>query len=324
MSGKIGAAFVLGAGLGTRLRPLTEARPKPLVPIVHKPLITFAFDHLHAFGIRRFVVNTHHCPAAYDTLLGAKNGKAEYRRCQVILRHEPELLDTGGGIANVRESMGNSPFLVHNGDVLADLPLDRLIERHFADSNVATLGLRSSGGPLQVQCDVPTGRVTDIRGGRGNRMEPAFLFTGIYLLSPEIFRHMPADRIFSIVPVFLDLLRSGAKVGGVVMDEGLWFDLGTRASYLEAHRMFLAGKHSLSYPLDRPWPLPIHPSAKIAPNARLNDLCAVGPDAEIASGAHLTNCIVWENAKIASRTILKDCIVRDGRRAEGTHSNADL
>jgi UTP-glucose-1-phosphate uridylyltransferase len=117
----IGTAFVLGAGLGTRLRPLTEERPKPLVPLVHKPLITFAFDHLHAVGVRRFVVNTHHRPQTYDAILNGKNGRAEYRGCEVVFRHEPELLDTGGGIGNIRDLVGNEPFLVHNGDVLADL-----------------------------------------------------------------------------------------------------------------------------------------------------------------------------------------------------------
>ncbi len=324
MADGIGTAFVLGAGLGTRLRPLTDERPKPLVPIVHKPLITFAFDHLHASGVRRFVVNTHHRPEAYGELLGEKNSRAEYRGCEVNFRHEPGLLETGGGIANIRDFVENAPFLVHNGDVLADLPLARLRETHLATGNIATLGLRSFGGPCQVQCDRRTGLVTDIRGAIGGRSEPGFLFTGIYALSPEIFRHMPDERIFSIIPVFLNMIRRGLPVGGVVMDEGLWLDLGTRTSYLEAHRMFSGGGHPLSYPLDRPWPQPLHPSARIAPDAVLEGACAVGPGAEIESGAVLKDCVVWENAKIASRARLEGCIVRNGRIAEGTRRAADI
>jgi len=320
----IGTAFVLGAGLGTRLRPLTEERPKPLVPLVHKPLITFAFDHLHAVGVRRFVVNTHHRPQTYDAILNGKNGRAEYRGCEVVFRHEPELLDTGGGIGNIRDLVGNEPFLVHNGDVLADLPLARLVEAHLASGRAATLGLRSSGGPQQVQYDPATGRVTDIRRTIGGRNEPAFVFTGVYVLSPEIFAHMPARRIFSIVPVFLDLIRKGAGVGGVVLDDGLWFDLGTRASYLEAHDLFLCRGRRLSYALDRPWPVAVDPTASVAPGALLEGAVAVGPGAEIGEGARLRNCVIWENAKIASRAQLEGCIVRDGRFVGGCHRDADF
>ena len=324
MTATIGTAFVLGAGLGTRLRPLTDDRPKPLVPIVHKPLITFAFDHLHAFGVRKFVVNTHHRPEAYGALLGEKGGQAEYRGCEVAFRHEPQLLDTGGGIGNIRDLVGDAPFLVHNGDVLADLPLARLVEAHLASGNVATLSLRSFGGPCQVQFDAARGMVTDIRGAIGGKTDPAFLFTGLYVLSPEIFAHMPADRIFSIIPVFLEMIRRGVGVGGVVLDDGLWFDLGTRASYLEAHDLFLRKKHNLSYLLDRPWPVAIDPSATIGSGVTFEGAVAVGPGVEIGEGAHLTNCVVWEDAKIASRARLEGCIVRNGRLAEGEHRNADL
>jgi mannose-1-phosphate guanylyltransferase len=320
----IGTAFVLGAGLGTRLRPLTDDRPKPLVPIVHKPLITFAFDHLHAFGVRRFVVNTHHRPEAYGELLGETGGRAEYRGCEVAFRHEPVLLETGGGIGNIRDLVGDVPFLVHNGDVLADLPLQRLIDAHLSSGNVATLGLRSFGGPCQVQFDAAGGLVTDIRGAIGGRTEPGFLFTGIYVLSPEIFAHLPDEQIFSIIPVFLNMIRKGARVGGVVLDEGLWFDLGTRASYLEAHDLFLRQKHRLSYSLDRAWPVAIDPSVRLSAEVTFEGATAIGAGVEIGENAHLTNCVIWENAKIASRARLEGCIVRSGRHVEGNHRDADL
>lgn len=324
MSGTIGTAFVLGAGLGTRLRPLTEARPKPLVPIAHKPLITFAFDHLRAFGVRRLVVNTHHRPTAYAALLGEENSRATYGGCPVEFRHEPELLDTGGGIANIRDLVGGNPFFVHNGDVLADLALDQLAAAHRASGCVATLGLRSAGGPLQVQFDAERGRVTDIRGARGGRTEPAFLFTGISVLAPEIFSHMPDEKVFSIVPVFLDLIRREESVGGVVLDEGLWMDLGTRASYLGTHDLFLRQNHRLSFPTDGAWPQAVHPTAIIAPDAVLEGATAIGAGAVVGEGAYLKDCVVWENAKIASRARLEGCIVRDGRQAEGIWRDADF
>lgn len=324
MSAPIRAAFVLGAGLGTRLRPLTEDRPKPLVPIFGKPLITFAFDHLRAFGVERFVVNTHHHPEAYERLLGARGGSAVYQGCPVSFRHEPVLLDTAGGIGNVRDLLGDEPFLVHNGDVLADLPLAGLIAAHFENGNIATLLLRSSGGPLHVQFDRQKRLVMDIRGGIGGRGEPAFLFSGIYVLSPEIFRYIPEGKICSIVPIFLEIAKAGGRVGGIVLDEGLWFDLGTRESYLEAHRIFSPGAAGLSYPLDRVWPMPVHSGAKVGEGVVFEGFCSVGAGAEIGAGARLKNCVVWKDAKIASRAALEDCIVRDGRRAEGILRAADI
>lgn len=324
MKGGIGAAFVLGAGLGTRLRTLTADRPKPLVPIFGKPLITFAFDHLRAAGVRKFVVNTHHRPEAYERYLGAKDGRAEYEGWPVHLRHEPVLLDTGGGIKNVEDLLGDAPFLVQNGDVLADVPLDRLIERHLSVGNVATLLLRSSGGPAQVQLNDATGLVTDIRGAIGGRTEPAFLFSGIYVLSPQIFRHIPAGDVVSIVPIFLQMISAGERVGGIVLDEGTWFDLGTRESYLEAHRRFARPESALSYPLDRPWPEFVHPSARVGEGVEFEGICAIGENAEIGSGTHLMDSVVWENAKIASRSRLSTCIVREGRSAEGELSGADI
>lgn len=323
MGNSVSAAFVLGAGLGTRLRPLTAARPKPLVPIFHKPLITFAFDHLHAVGVRKFVVNTHHCPEAYGTLLGARDGRAEYRDAQLLFKHEPVLLDTAGGIKNVEEYFSEKSFLVQNGDVLADLDLARLIEQHEAGNNLATLGLRSFGGPLQVQMNAETGLVTDIRGALGGS-GPKYLFTGIYILSPRIFSHIPAGEIISIIPVLLDLIKAGERIGGVVLDEGIWFDLGTRESYLEAHRLFASGAQKLSYPLDGPWPQPVHPTAVIHPGAQVLGASAVGPDATVGEGTVLQDSVIWENAEIASRSRLDACIVREGRRAEGNLSAADI
>src|SRR5256885_231460 len=116
-------AFVLGAGLGTRLRPLTDDLPKPLVPIFQKPLITFAFDHLAAAGVTSFVVNTHHLPAQFreQFVHGC------YDDHPVALLHEPDRLETGGGIKNAQARLNTEPFIVYSGDLLTDIPLAPLI-----------------------------------------------------------------------------------------------------------------------------------------------------------------------------------------------------
>lgn len=305
-------AFVLGAGLGTRLRPLTSRRPKPLVPFFNKPLITFAFDHLLASGARRLVVNTHHCPEAYPDLLGGDGVTTTYRDTPVTFRHEPVLLDTGGGIRNVADLLGDAPFVVYNGDVLADFPLGPVLEAHAASGNVATLVLRSHGGPLHVQCE--GGRVVDIRGQLGNTTAPSFLFTGVSVLSPEIFRHIPPGPPVSIIPVYLELIRQGAPVGGVVVDDGLWLDLGAVASYLPTHR--LLAERPLSY-LAADWIRPVHAQAELGVNVSVRGASAVGAGAVIGEGTVVEDSVIWENARVAPGSVIRSTVVCDGEQAGG-------
>ena len=299
---------MLGAGLGTRLRPLTDERPKPLVPIFNKPLITFAFDHLIAAGVTRFVVNTHHRPEAYARWLGEANGRAEYRGCPVFFRHEPVLLETGGGIKNAADLIGDGPFLVYNGDVLADFPLQSLIASHQRSGRIATLALRASGAERRIQCDLSTGRITDMRGLIGGRSEPSFLFTGVSVFSPEIFQHISADEIVSIIPVLVDLMRRGVEVGGELIDEGVWFDIGNIPSYMGVHRVLNEGSHAFSY-LDADWLQPVQNDARIRPGALIEGCSAVAAGADVGEGAELENVIVWPDAKVDAGVFLRDAVV---------------
>jgi NDP-sugar pyrophosphorylase family protein len=308
LSRGIKTAFVLGAGLGTRLRPLTDERPKPLVPIFNKPLITFAFDHLIAAGVSRFVVNTHHRPEAYSRWLGETNGQTEYRGCPVFFRHEPVLLETGGGIKNAADLIGDEPFLVYNGDVLADFPLQSLVASHQRSGSIATLALRASGVERRIQCDPATGRITDMRGLIGGRSEPAFLFTGVSVFSPEIFKHIPAGEVVSIIPVLVDLMRVGMPVSGELMNEGVWFDVGDVSSYMEVHRILSKGSHSFSY-LRADWLQPVQNGARIRPGAFIAGCSAVAAGADVGEGAELENVIVWPDAKVQPRARLVDAVL---------------
>jgi NDP-sugar pyrophosphorylase family protein len=308
LSAEIKTAFVLGAGLGTRLRPLTDERPKPLVPIFNKPLITFAFDHLIAAGITRFVVNTHHRPEAYSRWLGEANGCAEYRGYPVFFRHEPVLLETGGGIKNAADLIGDEPFLVYNGDVLADFPLQSLIASHRRSGHIATLALRASGSERRIQCDPSTGRITDMRGLIGGRSEPSFLFTGVSVFSPEIFQHIPAGEVVSIIPVLVDLMRRGMPVGGELIDEGVWFDIGNIPSYMGVHRILNDGAYAFSY-LPADWLRPVQSGARICPGASIAGCSAVAAGADVGEDAVLENVIVWPDAKVDAGMRLRDAVV---------------
>ena len=313
MSAPVRNAFVLGAGLGTRLRGLTAQRPKPLIPIFQKPLITFALDHLMQSGITRLVVNTHHCAEAYARHF--PDGR--YRDVPVLFRHEHELLETGGGIKNVEDLLGGEPFVVYNGDILTDLPLERAMRRHFERGNEVTMVLRSKDGPLHVTLDERSGRIIDISRRLGTGCAPGFLFTGVYVVNPDFFSRIPARTKISVIPIFLEMIQRGEKLGGVVVNDGHWWDLGTREQYLEVHRR-LARSQSAG---DLQW---IHPAASIAAGAEISGATVVGANAHVGARARLHDCILWEDTEIASDSVLESCIVTSGRKVEGRHANLDF
>ncbi|MCB1210453.1 MAG: NTP transferase domain-containing protein [Verrucomicrobiales bacterium] len=314
-------AFVLGAGLGERLRPLTAQLPKPMIPVFHRPLITYAFDHLMAAGVREFVVNTHHLPAAY----GAAFPDSIYHGAPLHFRHEaPVRLETAGGIANIRDLTGSDPFFVYNGDILTDLPLQKLIDEHEERGNIVTLALRSAGPALHIGLDQATGKITDIRNRLGTGNEGTHLFTGIYIVSPEFHDWLTPGKVESVIPIFLSMIEKGERIGGIVLDEGQWWDLGNRTTYLAAHRMLKTQSDTFpAYATNVP-PAAVHPDARIAPDATLQGVNVIGPGAEIGVGAVLEDCIIWPQAHVAPGAQLRRCIVRSGICAEGSAVDADL
>ncbi len=183
---RIAQAFVLGAGKGLRLRPLTEQLPKPLVPIFQKPLITFALDHLRSLGVETFVINTHRLAEQFETAFAARS----YAGAPVRLVHEPELLETGGGIKNVERVLRSEPFIVYSGDILTDIDLQPLVEAHFANGNDVTLALREGGLTTDVACR--DGRVVDIAGRYG--LAGSCDFAGVSIWNPDHLRAHPPGR----------------------------------------------------------------------------------------------------------------------------------
>src|SRR5437867_6263724 len=189
----ITAAFVFGAGLGTRLRPLTDDLPKPLIPIFQKPLITFALDHLIGVGVDKFVINTHRCPELFQSFFN----RSDYAGHSVTLVHEPELLETGGGIKNAERYLGSNPFITYSGDILTDVNLQPLIDEHFRRGNDVTLALRNTG----VACGVALRdhRVVDIANRYG--IAGDFDYANIAVWNSGIFQRIPSHKKISFIPI---------------------------------------------------------------------------------------------------------------------------
>jgi len=297
-------AFILGAGLGTRLRPLTDRLPKPLVPLFHQSLAERAMAACARAGVSRFAINTHHLSEAWDDFSMQPGNSTR----DVTFFHEPILLETGGGLKNIEAWIGGMPLLVHNGDIFSTLPLEKLIAAHEASGLPVTLALRSQGEAKHIALDDSMTQVTDIRRLLG-RADGTHVFSGIYCVNPGFLDLLPPQQKISIIPAFLELARN-AQLGAVVLDEGVWLDLGDRDSYLQAHHELDLGPA-------------IHPLADVQPGAVVEN-SVIGPGAVIASGAIVRNSVVWSGGRVLNPANLDRCIVCSGKPITGSHQNADL
>jgi mannose-1-phosphate guanylyltransferase len=292
-------AFILGAGLGNRLQPLTRRLPKPLVPLFHKPLAEWAIGACEGCGISRFAINTHHLPEAWQ---GFGQGR------DISLFHEAMLLETGGGLKNIAPWIGAGSTLVHNGDIFSTMPLGKLIAAHEASGLPVTLALRSEGVLRNIAFKPASGLIYDVRHELGKH-PGSHSFSGIYCVSPGFLDLIPAGEKISIIPAFLELAKAG-QLGGIVLDEGVWLDLGDRSSYLQAHRELALAPA-------------IHADAFVAEGATV-ERSVVGPGAVIAAGAVVRDSIIWPSGKVSSGSVLDRCVVFSQNPTAGRHQDADL
>jgi len=309
-------AFVLAAGLGTRLRPLTEDLPKPLIPIFQKPLITFALDHLIDLGVERFVINTHKRAELFENSFHDN----EYEGHSVTLLHEPDLLETGGGIKNAERYLGSEPFLTYSGDILTDVNLQALIDEHFRCGNDVTLALRNTN--LASDVALRDHRIVDIanRYGTTGNLD----FANVAIWNPGIFQQIPPRQKISFIPILADWIGKGGKIGGLVMDDGKWFNIGSRAEYLDVHRTILREHWVPQYIKPGEWPERVAKSSTVDPSAQMRGCSVVGENCQVGPGVVLEDTILWPGAQIASKSQLHGCIVRSKKKVSGIHRNSDI
>jgi len=223
-------AMIFAAGRGTRLRPITDTLPKPLVEVAGKPILDRILDRCEAAGVATIVVNTHYLADQVAAHV------AKRKKPRIVISREDELLETGGGVVKALPKLGRGPFYVINGDVLwSDGARDTLVRlaRNWTDSDMdalllvhPTVGTRDYRGPGDFILD-QMGRV---RRRRPHEVAP-FVFTGIQILHPRLFADAPAGA-FSL-NVLYDRAAESARLYGIVHD-GDWFHLGTPQSLARA------------------------------------------------------------------------------------------
>lgn len=292
---QVSSALVLCAGLGTRLRPLTDERPKPLIPVNDRPLAAHALGRLASVGVRDVVANAFHLATQVEPAL---RPWADRHAQSLRVLVEPTLLGTGGAIRNALPHLGDD-FVVFNGDVLAAPDLSRAVDHHRRTNALLTLVLRDDPraarlGAIEVDAE---GRVRRILGEGDPPGVPvrACVFTGVYVVSRRVADDLPTEGCV-VRHTLRRLLARGDFVGGVV-DDGAWHDLGTPERYAEAQFALLRGELQ-GFPPGPPGAVWVAPTAVIDPGVHLEGPCIVGENARVHGEGTLSRAIVWPDAAL--------------------------
>ena len=231
-------AMILAAGLGTRLRPLTNDRPKALVEVAGRTLLEIALARLRAFGVSEAIVNAHHFAEMIVEYLKANSNFG----MKIEVSREEELLDTGGGLKKAAHFFGDSdePFILHNVDVISEIDLGQMARQHKEQNALATLAVQERTTSRYLLFD-DAGLLCGRRAGRDGPVEMArpaerfepLAFSGIHVISPRIFGKMTEQGAFSIIDAYLRLAAEGERIAAFRADGAYWRDLGRPESVAE-------------------------------------------------------------------------------------------
>jgi len=227
-------AAILAAGLGTRLRPLTEVVPKVLLPVLNRPLLGVILEQVEAAGFLHVAVNTHHLGEQVQRFLAGRPWSFN-----LSLSPEPELLGTGGGLRQLGEILGGGPFLAVNGDILTDLDLAAIYRGHRQES-ITTLVLHDFPRFNNVWVD-GQGRLAGLGDRPGAAAGPPLAYTGVQVVDAKMLSYLPPEGYYDLVAAWRQALAAGERVDTLLVSGHFWQDLGSLEGYLSAHCRLLNG-----------------------------------------------------------------------------------
>jgi mannose-1-phosphate guanylyltransferase / phosphomannomutase len=319
-------AFVMAAGVGTRLRPLTYDIPKPMISIVNKPVLEHTLELLIKYGIKEVVVNLHHQGEMIKNYFGSGSKWG----IRIQYSQEKKLMGTAGGVKKA-ERFFDETFLVMSGDGLTDINLSRAIDSHRRKKSLATMILKQVDARFEygvVMLD-KTGKISKfLEKPTWSSIFSNTVNTGIYIFEPAVFKYIPKNKFYdfghNLWPL---LLNKKLKIYGYQADE-YWCDIGNLSEYRRAQSDILSGKVKINIPGEKTanniW---IGKKTKINPRVTLEGPCVIGDNCRleedvkigrftvvgnngvIKKGASLKDCIVWNDVCIDRNVTLANCII---------------
>jgi NDP-sugar pyrophosphorylase family protein len=326
-------AVILAGGMGTRLRPLTVNRPKPVVPLLNVPFLRYQLGLLEAHGVTDVILSVSHLPDVIQRVMGAEALGAVRLRAVV----EPEPLGTAGGVRNASDLVEGveGRVVVLNGDVLTDLDLGAMLAAHEARGARASIYLTPVENPtayglVELETDGRVRRFLEKPGW--DEVTTNTINAGVYVLEQELLDWIPKGQVYSMEREFFPmLLERGVPFFGYVSD-GYWLDIGTLAKYLQAHQDLLARQLRASVSPSGSlgpdgW---VDPSATLAASARLRGPVVIGPGCRIGAdavvgpgtvlgagcrleaGVHAEAAVLWEDVHVGAAARLERCVIGRG------------
>ncbi|MFW6113070.1 MAG: sugar phosphate nucleotidyltransferase [Thermodesulfobacteriota bacterium] len=306
-------AAILAAGLGTRLRPLTYSVPKALIPVLNQPLLGVLLAQLRQAGASQVAVNTHHLAEQVEGFLDANRSEG----LEVVIRPEPQILGTGGGLRSLGLGLEEAPFLALNADILTDLDLAEIF-RHHRPKALATLVLHDCPPHNHVWID-QEGRVAGIGQPPPNASGPPLAYTGVQVVNPRMLGWLPPAGPADLVAAWRQIMAQREYLAAHVVSGHFWQDVGTPEAYLAAHRKLLAGAcfglAGFFPPIKDPL---VGPGTRLEAGVTCAGGVCLGREVRVGQGTLLKNTVIWDEAWIGPGLTLENCVI--GRQARVTAS----
>jgi len=317
-------ALILAGGFATRLRPLSCSRPKTLFPIVNKPLLQWTFERLANSGVDEAIL-------AVNALTQFYIRQQKPSKCGLKVRFSidppKKPLGTAGPIKKAEQLLGHDePFLVLNGDIFADIDYKKLLKTHKKNNALATMALCTVDDPscfgVAELCETDCIK-RFIEKPKKGQAPSNFINAGAYVLSPEVFDLIPADRAVSIErEIFPQIAEAGRLVGCRI--DGLWIDIGKPAEYLEANKLILDSlAHTMANPqtiAELKSPVAVDQSVVLGENSVIGPYAIIGQNAKIGRNVTISNSVVFSDAEIDDDVKLHGAVVGEGAHI-GKHAD---
>lgn len=290
-------AMVLAAGLGTRLKPFSLVRPKPLFPVLDQPLLARTLWQLNEASFARITVNAHHLREQFVSFFAGKE--------DIRLQLEDTILGTGGGLRLASDDFGSDPVLVTNGDIFHSINLAWVYDQHMRSRAQITMVLHDFPRFNNVLVS-QTDHVLAF-GSQIDRLPDDYrllAFTGIHVIAPEILRAMPPGVFYDVIDCYREFLTQGGTINGLVVNGHFWTDMGTTADYLALH-----GKLLHEAAASGGSPFFFGTDSLCGRNLKLHDWACIGTNATVDDNVSLERVVVWDGAQVPAGSKLRDTIV---------------
>ncbi len=299
-------AFILAAGLGTRLMPVTERYPKPLLPVWNVPAIAYALCLVREAGIREAICNLHYLPGELERFFGENDNFG----MDIRFSREPEILGTGGGIKKCEDMLAGDEVLLLNGDVILDLDVRALVARHREAGSPATIVLYRTDEAMEIgPVAVREGLVLDFKNALGTNLRCDHIYTGAAILSPAIFQYLESSFSSVVYTGYTGLVQNESLA--FYEHGGIWADIGNLSDLWRVNVMNYAWSDRFRGRLAS---LRGFESSRMSPGASVAASCViensvVGDGAVIGDGAAVRDSLVLPGARVAPGAVVSGSTV---------------